>query len=278
MNARRVHAVLAAGVEDPTLIAAWRTDPARLVRLGIKPESLDLNALWKFAGLTIKVRHNAVRQQLPGTFRLMSVAGLEISVFADYAAYRKSLGQRYAAETTQRTHDVVQFIKSWTDPDLTVHALLCDIARHEHALLSLGTPTASEVRNGTAPGDVEEVALTASAVPDICGRMMLHEMHCDPLLLAAALRTNIPRLENIPIETRYYCYWRDTEGPEIALLQLDEFGYRLLSLVDGRRSVAALSLCLGGARRPTRYLARSLAQLKELGLVTFLRRRRRGAP
>ena len=86
MNARRVHAVLAAGVEDPMLIAGWRTEPARLVRLGIEPESLDLNALWKLAGLTIKVRHNGVRQQLPGTFRLMAAAGLEISLFADYAA------------------------------------------------------------------------------------------------------------------------------------------------------------------------------------------------
>ena len=60
MNARRVHAVLAAGVENPTLISEWRAEPARLVRLGIDPECLDLDALWKFSGLTIKVRHKTV--------------------------------------------------------------------------------------------------------------------------------------------------------------------------------------------------------------------------
>ena len=78
VNARQVHAVLAAGVENPTLISRWRAEPARLLRLGIDPECLDLDALWKFSGLTIKVRHNGVRQQLPCTFRLMAAAGLEI--------------------------------------------------------------------------------------------------------------------------------------------------------------------------------------------------------
>jgi hypothetical protein len=276
VNARQVHAVLAAGVENPMLIAGWRTEPARLVRLGIEPESLDLNALWKFAGLTVKVRHNGVRQQLPGTFRLMAAAGLEISLFADYAAFRKASGQPYGTATTQRTHDVVQFITSWIDPALTVHALLCDIARHEHALVCLNAPLSSEVRDGIARQDLEGGALKASAVPEICGRIMLHEMHCDPLLLAAALRKTVPRLEDLPIEARYYCYWRGRQESEITVLELDEFGYYLLSLVDGRRSVADLSHGLAGRRRPTRQFTRSLAQLKELGLLTFLRRQRKG--
>ena len=135
MNARQVHAVLAAGVDNPVLISTWQTEPTRLLRLGVEPGTLDLDALWKFVGLTIKVRHNGVRQQLPGTFRLMAVAGLEIGLFADYAAFRVSSGQGYAATTTQRTHDLVQFMTQWLNPSVRIHSLLGDIVRHEQALL-----------------------------------------------------------------------------------------------------------------------------------------------
>jgi hypothetical protein len=277
VNARRVHAVLAAGVENPTLISEWRAEPARLVRLGIDPECLDLDALWKFSGLTIKVRHNGVRQQLPCTFRLMAAAGLEISLFADYAAFRKASGERYAAATAQRTHDLVQFIASWIDRSVPIHALLGDIARHEHALVCLNTPSPADVRGDGTGGDARAAALRASAVPEICGRIALHEMHCDPLLLAGALRQSVPRLSDIRIQTRYYCYWRGSDDPEVAVLELDEFGYYLLSLVDGRRSVADLSQGLGGRRRPTRRFTQSLGYLERLGLLSFCPGRRMDA-
>jgi hypothetical protein len=93
-------------------------------------------------------------------------------------------------------------------------------------------------------------------------------MHCDPLLLAGALRQSVPRLSDITIQTRYYCYWRG-EDPQLAVLELDEFGYYLLSLIDGRRSVADLSRALGGQRRPTRRFMQSLEDLKQLGLLSF---------
>lgn len=272
MNARQVHAVLAAGVQDPTLISKWRGDPARLVRLGIDPACLDLDALWKFSGLTIKIRHNAVRQQLPHTFRLMAAAGLELSVFADYAAFRKVSGQPYAAATTQRTHELVQFIMSWIDPAVPTHLLLGDIARHEQALVFLNTPPGNDGSDG-ASENARVAAFTALTVPEICGRIALHEMHCDPLLLACALRQRVPPLADIALQTCYYCYWRGSHAPEAAVLELDEFGYYLLSLVDGQRSVADLSQGLGGRRRPTRSFTQSLGQLAQVGLLGFGGRR-----
>jgi hypothetical protein len=277
VNARRVHAVLAAGVENPTLIARWRAEPARLGRLGVDPACFDLDALWKFAGLTIKVRHNGVRQQLPGTFRLMALAGLEIGLFADYAAFRQATGQRYAAATPQRTHDLVAFITDWIDPSVPVHALLGDIVRHEHALVCLNAAPAREIENPPGPEEAPVAARQASAVPALRGRIELHEMHCDPLVLAAALRQAIPPLADIPLQTRYYGYWRGDPHSAIAVLELDAFGYYLLSLVDGCRSIADLSQALGGRRRPTRRFTRSLAQLEDLGLLTFARGQAVGA-
>lgn len=269
MNARQVHAVLAAGVENPALISTWRTEPTRLLRLGIEPGCLDLDALWKFAGLTIKVRHNGVRQQLPGTFRLMAVAGLEIGLFADYAAFRVSSGRMYAATTSQRAHDLVQFMVHWIDPSVGIHALLGDIVRHEQALLLLNATPAPEAVSGTADDSAAGVGLRPSAVPQICGRIVLHEMQSDPFLLAAALRQTVPPLAHIPLQTRYYCYWRRHQASEIDVLEVDEFGYYVLSLVDGSRSVADISRRLGGSRRPTRGFTQSLAQLEALGILAF---------
>lgn len=274
MNARRVHAVIAAGVENPAMISAWRAEPARLTRLGVDAASLDLDALWKFAGLTIKVRHNGVRQQLPGAFRLMAVAGLEIGLFADYAACRKASGQQFASTTTRRTHDLVEFITKWIDPSVPIHALLGDIVRHEHALLCLNQPPAPEIDNDAAEDVAPLVQLRPSAVPQIRGRIALHEMHCDPLLLAGALRQAVPRLAEVPLHTRFYCYWRHHQHSEISVLELDEFGYYLLLLIDERVSVADLSQALGGRRRPTRRFMRSVAQFEDLGLLAFRRARR----
>ena len=62
-------------------------------------------------------------------------------------------------------------------------------------------------------------------MPQICGRIVLHEMQCDPLLLAAALRQTVPPLAKIPLHTRYYCYWRSNQASEIEVLEVDEFGY-----------------------------------------------------
>jgi hypothetical protein len=274
VNARQVHAVLAAGVENPTLISRWRSEPDRLLRFGIDPARFDLDALWKFAGLTIKVRHNNVRQQLPCTFRLMAAAGLEISLFADYAACRKASGQPYAAATTQRTHELVHFIKQWIDPSVPAHVLLGDIATHEETLVCLNSPAPGEVPVEGAGRKARAAALNASAVPGLCGRVTLRELRCDPLTLAGALRQRVPRLADIPLGPRYYCYWRSNNAPEVAVVELDEFGFYVLSLVDGRRSVADLSHVLGGGRRPTRRFTQALRQLEQLGILKFDPRRR----
>ena len=61
MKANKVHAVIAAGLQSPALITRWREDPNQLRKCDIEPESFDLDALQKFAGLTTKVRHNGLR-------------------------------------------------------------------------------------------------------------------------------------------------------------------------------------------------------------------------
>jgi hypothetical protein len=272
MTARQVHAVLAAGVQNPQLIARWQEDPGLLTAYGIEPEALDLTALWKFAGLTVKVRHNGLRQRLPMTFRLMSAAGLEIELFASYAGFCASKSRPFAETTEGRTADLIAFLEHWLNLDDPHHELLWDLIRHEEALARLRkAPLPSASRAVSSAGGAHRSLRTPSStsVPHVCGEIILREMNCDPRAVERALRQSVPRLDRIRRERRYYCYWRPENAVEIHVLDLDEFGYYALSFVDGVRSTAGLSHQLGGSRRPSPGFLRSLCQLAAVGVVAF---------
>jgi hypothetical protein len=276
MTARQVHALIAAGVENPLLVARWENEPQRLAAQGLDANDVDLDALAKFAGLTVKVRHNALRNDLPLTFRLLNVAGLEIEVFAAYAAFRAQHGGRYAATTAERTRELIAFLDDWLDRDRREHVLLWDLIRHEDAL-ARGTPASRPA--GLAASRRHRV--TSRSVPHIRGNVLLHEMQSDPAIVAAVLREKTPPLDRVPFATRHVCYWRpaerrrdaagpageDAAAPQIHILELDEFGFYALSLVDGTRSVADLSEALIGTRRCSRAFLQLLTQLVDLGIL-----------
>ena len=229
MTARRVHAVIAAGVDNPSLLAACAGE--------IDPPTVD--ALRKFAGMTIKVRHNGLRDALPQTFRLLNVTGLEIEVFSAYAESRAAVG--LAPTTEERTRDLLVFLERWLDPGRREHAMLWDLVRHEHAITRLQQTT---------------------------GRI-LHEMRADPRDLIAALHESRPPLDRIPLGERYFCYWRPDDAYEISILELDAFGFCAVSLAEGVHSTAELSLLMTGKRRPSRAFRTLLGQLADTGLVSF---------
>jgi hypothetical protein len=269
MTARRVHAVLAAGVQNPDLIARWQKDPQFLLGQGIQPDTIDLAALWKFAGLTTKVRHNGVRQELPMTFRLMALAGLEIEIFASYATFCASKGQRFAGTPEGRTRDLITFLEHWLDFRLANHTLVWDVIRHERALTLLNKSVPSPSVSTVDHNGPSQHLPSGSSLPVVRGETILYEMQCDPRAVESALFQREPQLSLIPLTTRHYCYWRSDKTSGIQILELDEFGYYALSLIDGVRSAAALSLQLGGSRRPTRKFLRSLSQLSAIGILDF---------
>ena len=96
MTARQVHSCSARDWKIP------RSYPGGITirgccSAGSRLKDLDLDSLRKFAGLAAKIRHNGIRDKLPLTFRLMSVAKLEIEVFAAYAEDCAQNGVRFAA-------------------------------------------------------------------------------------------------------------------------------------------------------------------------------------
>jgi hypothetical protein len=109
MTARLVHSVMAAGLENPELIARWRDDP-RCSPGGVSNSSDWTSTGWEIRRAGGKNPHNGVREKLPLSFRLMSVARLEIEVFAAYAEDRSRSGLRYAASVEDKTRDLVAFL------------------------------------------------------------------------------------------------------------------------------------------------------------------------
>ena len=274
MTAARIHAVIAAGLANPQLLARWQREPELLRSYGVEPATLDLTALWKFAGLSAKIKHNALRADLPLTFRLLNVAGLEIEVFASYASARAASGESFADTTEARVQDLLAFLEHWLDLDRREHALLWDLIRHERALTRLSRPL------GAARVSAEpqlETAPRATSVPRVCGEIVLHEMRCDPRKLAVALRERSPRLEAVAAGTFHLCYWRNGARPELHILELDELGFYLLSLADGEHTAADLSRCLQGGRRPSPQFLRALGDLAALGVLTFGKSPRSGS-
>src|SRR6185295_8406509 len=171
-------------------------------------------------GLTTKVRHNGLRGDLPLTFRLLNVAGLEIEVFASYASFQAKEGKRYAPTSEARSRDLAMFLEHWLDFNKRDQALLWDLMRHEMALAMLrkACPNTSETIEDTSQA---ERCPRPNSVPRLCGEIVLHEMRSDPRVVEVVLRQKRPRLNEVSLATFFFCYWR-RNADELFTLELDE--------------------------------------------------------
>lgn len=263
MNARQAHRWLAAGLADPALLARWRRNPESLREVGLSPGELDLDALWKFAGLSEKVKHNGCRTHLQLTFRLLNKLGIEIDAFAEYAASAAERRRRGRISVDERTEALAGFLDGWLDPELDAHALVLDLLRHELAIARL-RELAATAGEATAPARVPAPA-SASSVPAINGELLLHEMSFDPRIVAERVRHD-PTFSDLRRGAVRLGYWWDGAAREPRLLDLDELGAGLLELVDGATSLEAMAARLG--TQADRLVA-PFADLAELGLVRF---------
>ncbi len=261
MSLARVHAVMAAGVEQPRLLARWRAQPARLRALGVEPGEIDLDALAKFAGLSVKVRHNPLRALFPLSFRLMHVTAMEIEAFAAYAAHRSERRLGYAATMPERARDLIAFLDDWLDPRVRSHGLLRDALHYEEAIARLGSWFAGDAMS------VPHGEAVAGDAPCLRGAVLLRELGCDPQTLAGVLHASEPDLARVPRRPQRLCFWRAPGTGEVAVLRLDAFGFHLLAAIDGRRTPQGLARRLGGGRGTTAAVRAALDALADAGVV-----------
>jgi len=269
MNARIVQSIIAAGLQHPDLLSKWQGNPSFLRNNGIDPAQLDLEALKKFSGLTIKVRHNALRLDFPLSFRLMAISGLDIGIFSAYAVTQSSQGRRYAATSEGRAIDFITFLEQWLDLKTKSHSLLWDLIRHEQAIAQLKR-LAGKIEMGPLKiGSRMKSRITSRSRPEVQGEIILHAMNSDPQAIESHIFERPPRLEQIKLCSSYRCYWLPPSGDEVQILGLDEFAYHALGMIDGLISVGELSGAFGGAARPSKLFFSLLAELASTGLLEF---------
>lgn len=268
MSARQVHAVMAAALANPHLIERWQQEPELLRKHGLSSADLDLNALWKFAGLAVKIRHNGLRGELPWTFRLLNVLGLEVDIFASYGSFLARTGTSLGNSSEARAQDLCAFFEHWLDCENADHSLLWDLIRHELTLMQLSKiETLDPPSRTSAP--LQEAPPCPATISSVCGNIVLHAMRCDPRTVIATLRHTSPPLHTVTREDCHLCYWRPPATSDLHILQLDELGFYLLSCSDGSVSAADLSRRLVGGRRTAPNLLKVLAELRAVGILSF---------
>jgi hypothetical protein len=227
-----VHALLAAAVDDPLLLERLRRQAATQ-RNG---SPLDLERVRLFAGLAVKVRQNDVRLSLPLTFKLLDKLKISLALFAAYATPAAALRQANKKSRADKREAISRFIETWLSPDDPDHALARDMLHHECALLDCNAHHAATT--------VTPATVNPTSVPRRAAGLIHHEMSCDPLALARLLRSPDGALASLQRGQLHYLYGWDARRGGITVRQLDELGHILLTLADGRTSVARLAQAL----------------------------------
>ncbi|HZN13381.1 MAG TPA: hypothetical protein VFB78_03865 [Acidimicrobiales bacterium] len=193
VSAEITQSLIAAALTDAERLHAWLDDPAALGHYGIDPDAVDLASLADFAGLSEKIRHNPCRHDLPLTFRILRLLGIEIEFFRDYTALSLARRRMGLLSLEDRLDGLALFVEGWAAADQT-RSLVRDILLHERTLATLSA----------ADGALAVV----------------HELSSDPLELAEALRQRDPDLAGVGREVRSVVYERASDG-RCRVLEID---------------------------------------------------------
>lgn len=234
-SARQVHAIIAAGLADPKKLYSWIKNPELLKPCGIDPYDLDLKSLWRFSGLTTKVRYNDLRRILPMTFTFLSNTGLEFEIFADYAIPAAELRTAGKNTVSDKLQGLFEFIEGWVDLRIHNHSLLWHILQHEVTIAQIRNIAKQEVI--LVNSKCENYEFKINDIPIIRGMLRLFELRFDPRMIFDTLRRKPNELSSLQLHPVRLGYWWDGESSEINLLELDESTFHILGLIDGRRAV-----------------------------------------
>lgn len=263
MTSARTQAALAAALANPQLVEAWQAGTARRFAA---ISGVDLDTLRRFGGLSYKVRHNGLRRGMPVSFRLLRLLGIELDLFAAYAAARARDGTTLATGDRLRRRDLVAFVGGWRMPGVAAHDRVWDIVRHESALADL------EDEPGDAASARPERPLTSDSRLAVVGRLIRHDITYDPDTIAAATAATdaLALLDALPPAPSSLGYWQSAPQARIACLRLDAFSASVLDSIDGVRTLDAISRILLGCTASPVFLAMA-GELVALGIVADVR-------
>jgi hypothetical protein len=268
-SASQVHGVIAAAIDNPRLLKSWLEHPDALREFGIDPCDIDLPAVWKFAGMSTKLRYNNLRKDLPLTFRVLSCTGLEIEVFASYTYRAIELRDSGIKGAEQKLNSFFDFLKTWLDVNDQRHAVIWDVFRHEMSIRQLRSMVES-----TSDTDIATnvYGATMECVPSIRGALLLQKMTFDPRCIKKALQQHPADLFKLIRGEFYIVYWWNAIKRQTHILNVDQVHFALLSMIDGSRSIREILQRFGFADEEMccpEVLLRSFEDIGKLGLVSF---------
>lgn len=268
LSAPLVHSVLAAAMTDPSLLESWRHAPETLGRVGLRPDAIDLNRIWRFSGLVTKVRHNDVRLTFPLTFRLLDHADLSIALFAEYARVAAELRKTGVKSRDEKAHALYNFLEEWLDHRIRFHAFVWDLIRHEKTMNGLESTSAIPVDTAIL-GQTEGQKLSTKFTPVRASNLIVHDMGCNPVDLAEIVRTNIAVVRSLPYKKRLFAYCRTRDAAAIQVVEIDAITSVIIDLANGKRSITELATLVRqfGVAVDPRQLCKPVAQLVAKGML-----------
>ena len=263
-SARHVHAVLAAAMDNPSLLEQWRLGNSTNLG-GSDNLALDLEKVWLFAGLATKVRQNDVRLNLPLTFKLLDRLGISIEVFAGYARKAAALRKANQRARAEKIVSLSEFLEDWLDRANLNHALVRDIIKHERALVDLNE-SVSSVDLSTGVPNIKNLS---RLVPLRCEPLIHHEMSCNPLQLEEMIRSDNYDSAALSRGHFFFAYRWNSRAGCISVAEIDELDFILIELTDGFRSLTQIAALLrqAGVALKTADLRATIGELVENGLL-----------
>jgi hypothetical protein len=266
------HSVVASALADPELLRAWWTGAA------VAPPGLDVEALWKFAGLGVKVKHNVLRTDLPLVWQAISVFGVDVELFAEYAPLAHAHKAEGKTGRADKLTSLVEFLSDW----LCRHAerlgpsyrVVADVLRHEAMLCELRRQPADDAPDLSPwPSDP-----SLDDVPAFCGAVRLLRLAYTPGDIRAVLARGKAAVEELARVPADLCrvYWKNPAA-RVRVLHVHESAFEVIRRVDGRRSLGAIAGNSGrGDDEAAAAVAReTLAELGNLGAVALVSEGRR---
>jgi len=238
-------------------------------------DALDLARVRHFSGFITRVQHNFLWEAFPGTIGLLRRYGIELRVFARYAANHQRLRARDAPQP-ERVKAFAAFLRSYLeDAGPRPYAGLKDVLEYELAIWVLRRSAVSSVPAGDKTAWMTiPLAAWRNLVPGLRFPVALCAHTTDPIATLEWLErgTRVPAATQDGGQLRLY--WRSAER-DVRMADVDPGVGALVQAIDGRRSARAafqraaasldweLAVALGRA---------GFAALSAAGLLTVRRR------
>lgn len=266
MTGPTAHSVVAGALADPELLRKWRAGAAAA------PPKLDVETLWKFAGLAAKVKHNLLRTDLPLVWQTLSVFEVDVEFFAEYAPHAHALKEQGKTSRADKLTSFEHFLDEW----LCRHAerlgpsyrVAADVLRHEATLCDLRYRPADDLSN------CRPWPRTPSTddIPVFCGDVRLLRLMYNPSDVQAALAQGKAAIDSLTTSPVDQCrvYWKSGDA-RVRILQVQESSFDVIRCVNGNESIDAIALVVGqGDAGAKAVVQETLAELGEVGIVALV--------